>query len=102
MLNQAIRHNEQDGKEMTMIESFPFLFFSDRISLLLWFGCSSITTLLSLWSSASSFIIDTASTMDAFKNNLFGQLKNYGDAVQGAFEQRIGKKISYFIHFRGE
>jgi hypothetical protein len=32
-----------------------------------------------------------ASSMDAFKNNLFGQLKSYGDAVQGVFEQRIGK-----------
>jgi hypothetical protein len=32
-----------------------------------------------------------ASPVDTFKNNLFGQLKSYGDVVQGVFEQRIGK-----------
>lgn len=39
----------------------------------------------------SESIIFMASPIDTFKNNLFGQLKTYGDAVQGAFEQRIGK-----------
>ena len=32
---------------------------------------------------------------DSFKSNLFGQLKSYGTAVQGVFEQRIGK-IGFF------
>ena len=32
-----------------------------------------------------------ASPVDTFKSSLFGQLKSYGDAVQGVFEQRIGK-----------
>ena len=32
-----------------------------------------------------------ASPMDTFKNNLFGQLKSYGDTVHDVFEQRIGK-----------
>jgi hypothetical protein len=32
-----------------------------------------------------------ASPADTFKNSLFGQLKSYSNAVQGAFEQRIGK-----------
>lgn len=36
-----------------------------------------------------------ASPVDSFKNNLFGQLKSYSNAVQGAFEQRIGK-INFF------
>lgn len=40
-----------------------------------------------------------ASPIDTFKNNLFGQLKTYGDAVQGAFEQRIGKHFNRFIHY---
>jgi hypothetical protein len=39
----------------------------------------------------SSFCISMTSPVNTFKNNLFGQLKSYGDAVQGAFEQRIGK-----------
>ena len=34
-----------------------------------------------------------ASPVDTFKNSLFGQLKSYSDAVQGAFEQRIGKFV---------
>lgn len=39
-----------------------------------------------------------ASPVDTFKNNLFGQLKSYGDAVQGVFEQRIGKlRVWYYI-----
>jgi len=38
-----------------------------------------------------------ASPVDTFKNSLFGQLKSYSNAVQGAFEQRIGKQL--FIYF---
>ncbi len=38
-----------------------------------------------------------ASPVDTFKNSLFGQLKSYSNAVQGAFEQRIGKRL--FIYF---
>jgi hypothetical protein len=34
-----------------------------------------------------------ATPVDNFKNSLFGQLKSYSDAVQGAFEQRIGKFV---------
>ncbi|CAF1340605.1 unnamed protein product [Adineta steineri] len=33
------------------------------------------------------------SPVDTFKNSLFGQLKSYGDAVQGAFEQRIARPL---------
>jgi len=32
-----------------------------------------------------------ASPNDTFKGSFFGQLKSYSTAVQGAFEQRIGK-----------
>jgi hypothetical protein len=32
-----------------------------------------------------------ASSGNTFKNSLFGQLKSYGNVVQGVFEQRIGK-----------
>ncbi|CAF1207418.1 unnamed protein product [Adineta ricciae] len=31
--------------------------------------------------------------VDTFKNNLFGQLKSYSNAVQGVFEQRIARPI---------
>jgi hypothetical protein len=34
-----------------------------------------------------------ASPVDTFKKGLFGQLKSYSNAVQGVFEQRIGKII---------
>ncbi|CAF3040402.1 unnamed protein product [Rotaria socialis] len=34
-----------------------------------------------------------ASPMDTFKNNLFGQLKSYGDTVQEIFEQRIARPL---------
>ncbi|CAF0882463.1 unnamed protein product [Rotaria sp. Silwood1] len=37
-----------------------------------------------------------ASPMDTFKNNLFDQLKSYGDAVQDAFEQRIARPLLAF------
>lgn len=47
-----------------------------------------------------------ASPGDTFKSNLFGQLKSYTNAVQGAFEQRIGKwtliridHISFHRHY---
>ncbi len=40
-----------------------------------------------------------ASPVDSFKNNLFGQLKSYSNAVQGAFEQRIGK-INFFFYVK--
>jgi hypothetical protein len=33
-----------------------------------------------------------ASPVDTFKNSLFGQLKSYSNAVQGVFEERIGKQ----------
>jgi hypothetical protein len=39
-----------------------------------------------------------ASPVDTFKNNLFGQLKSYGGAVQDVFEQRIGKFISCVLN----
>ncbi|CAF2829174.1 unnamed protein product [Rotaria sp. Silwood2] len=37
-----------------------------------------------------------ASPIDTFKNNLFDQLKSYGDAVQDAFEQRIARPLLAF------
>jgi len=39
-----------------------------------------------------------ASPVNTFKNNLFGQLKSYGDVVQGVFEQRIGEFV--ILHVR--
>ena len=38
-----------------------------------------------------------ASPGGTLKNSLFGQLKSYSNAVQDAFEQRIGKIIYFYI-----
>lgn len=83
MFDQMSRQNANEGEKSS--EKERMLLFPLVHKVFLWFSFSLKDVLL-------HFRTLMASPVDAFKTNLFGHLKSYGDAVQGVFEQRIGKE----------